>query len=1591
MSRNTLDFPLFGNNKHFAKNIGKLARLSIALMMSCQMMLVQFAAPACAQQVPTAPERPGSSQPSTATGSTPAATPSNLDLSSSSASYTANISSPVNINVGGSALMVSPGQMLTPAQYAAVTQVLNSGNQSIVLNANGAATGGNVHIESFLSSPLQNLVIPSGVTALQNVGLVNSLNLTGNLTNAGTLQFFSNNPAANLATINANNIFNTGLITSMLPVGGIAGANNAISNLGLNINAVNQVFNSGTISSAANLNIVAGGAVTNAANAAMTAMQNVNITSMIGNITNMGNVTATMGNINLASAQNSLMVNNIGGTLTAMNGAINIRDMLFDSKANLDLIGGNWLSKELNLFSGKGSINVDVDQVLGTVNAFGHEAHITAASPNLALGNIELGGDPTFYNRLGDVTVLLPLIYPGQAVALVAKGDVNFIGLGSVDTSSSTGNGGEINVIAGADFSVSGLLPPLIGLANTNRTLTINGASSTGGNINGQLSLVPNILNSSSSASNGSGGNIQMIAFANHSGDKGNINLNGFTSITSGGNGTGHNGNVTAIAGGTCGTSIDLGKINTTGGTPGTGNILLVTAQPTLPCESVKILNGLVTSGTFDYEGLRSADIRGRSLTTDGADISVYSGHGAKFDGNIKADGSNGADGGNIYISTSNSTGPFTVGGDDFEGSGVTGYISANGSGCGDGGSITIKQSGHGSYNVLINSLVEATSQDGRDGRINMSKPGSSVTIEGPGSLNGRLVSQGDCVEISLQGKSQINAWEVRAKDGNLSVSLPNECSTLTVDCDRTMSASRNVFIDVASITNNGTIKAGQTLAINHDSGFVVDGRGTLRADTIKLTSDCGDVDVSQGRIYGTVKGHARKDFEISAECSGLKLNDITARNITAQANGGDLRLVCQSDLTAKHDIVLRSSHNIIVGDDSTLTAGQLNEGFEVDIYNPQILQSGSVRSNGSITLDTYLGGKGYGNPERPSQNIQLGSRVTMTTFGGKGNSGEQTPALINLHSLDDIVFAGSDTLSAWGGNVVLNAGGNAVLAHGNRITAVAKLSDDGGIRTLESQATVPNHTGGGIAILAGMPEVDAVDLLSNMSAARNGSNTIAGANLIPGNSLTSTNGGSINVSLSEGSNKELVLANWVTADGGTIFLDPPSGHQLFMLKSILFALGPAITPYGPPTPPEPPTPPVTPVTPGAPVPPNTPTTTQPKLTHICVSLPEYKNYGFPKDQMPKQNWLPGDEESACSVVTMPNPDKDRTMMFTVKCQSYSGTTSGGPIVMGTPGTTWIRTTQDSLSLKDGKMLVFAATSDVTVNAGGRIFTVPRHAISIIEKQGESATIQQPTKDSIAMSDALLECALKCLPLPRSIAKELQANMRTNFGASGPSASSPANPALDYNQNLEPISFMQGLAPNQFNVSNLGSATFRHTENTPISQNQAGTFKMQPGNVLIETNRDTVISAKVQDTDCAIRLRANTIAHISLDEALKVQVLCDQGLHSVNLIAGKRSVILSAGQEAIVKPSKTLSRSLLAQDKLGRRKVATFALPTSEIELMTSEFSTVSLIDNTPLLKSVMNSRTSGERKLQSQVIKMGAILLMVTSSHGPYKALSSK
>jgi adhesin HecA-like repeat protein len=551
----------------------------------------------------------------------------NLDLTSSERNivlgrnlFSADDAS-VTIKVGSETKTFGAGTQVTAAEYVAVKQVLSGGNQSLNVSRNGAASGGSVDLSALTDGntvmKASALTVASNVTAYGDFGKGSDFRLTGDLNNFGSVQTFSST-SRNEGAIRADDINNYSGAS-------ISSATN------LTLDAQRNLTNDGVIVSQEGLTLKAGGEVRNSGVVSAAADVNVQASSTI----NRGVLQSVSGNINFNTDDASQMnVLNSRGTIIAENGAINIRNADYTGSGGSTIIGGDLISRDLNVNAGYGLAEINVGELTGVVNEYGNAAHVRSNTELLQLGNICLTGDPTFYNSLGGVSITSSINTP-ETLVIAASGSISVSGAANVGARN-TNRGFDITLIAGADLEplidgadISTLPPvPMAG----NEVIVTGKASKTGGTV---VFGSNTTLTSRSMGGGGTenAGNISIYAFNGKDDGSGSVVFGSGSQILAGGRQGGQSGVIRIVAGGENDAVVLGGIVDVDAGVG--GRLEIVTAQPVSSDKKLDIR--YLADGTRDPNGARLvadtkltkgatahiAEFAGESIRIDATNIDV--------------------------------------------------------------------------------------------------------------------------------------------------------------------------------------------------------------------------------------------------------------------------------------------------------------------------------------------------------------------------------------------------------------------------------------------------------------------------------------------------------------------------------------------------------------------------------------------------------------------------------------------------------------------------------------------------------------------------------------------------------------------------------------------------------------------------------------------------------------------------------------------------------------------------------------------------------------------------------------------------------
>jgi hypothetical protein len=1060
---------------------------------------------------------------------------------------------PTTITAGGAPQSVNSTTMLTPAEVQAVMQVLATGHQSLILSPSDAGIGGSLVVNQ-TAGAVSSVVVPSGVSLVDHLGNANNiLSVTGSLTNAGSLYLAGSSNATSLS-ISANSINNTGLLASL--VGGI----------NLTLNAVRSITNTGTIQSAGDLNLTAG-SITNGMGGTLQAANNVNLSAGSGTYTNAGSVIASTGNINFINpgAQTNISLVGSGGVLQALQGSINFRDASYTGSGNITLTDGDFLSTAVNLFAGSGTIEGNVGNVTGTVNLTAGNAQLNANTANLKMGTWTVGADPLLTNT-GNVDISALKAVSGSDFLIIAGGNIDSSsGSFVINTSSTKGNGGNVMLVAGANFKGG----------------TISGASSSGGSIN-LLNISGSLINTSSTAANSSAGSVTLIAFPNADNSSGGtISLApSSTIITNAAAGKGSNGNVLVIAGGQIAvatpTTIQLGNITTAinGGASAGGTITIDTSTPNATAVAPVVLNtstAAITKGSFLGGELQSGTISVNNLTTIGQSVNLVSGSNSSSNPAISANtintsslsgsggsvilnagvvsnsGSNDSDvnvanittgassssstGGSVTITTPGNILLTSVSGNAIDTSGATGanggnvLLVAGGSGGQNvtvsgintsgniGGNVSVFASG----NILINQSAgtpafqistNGSNTAGTAGNITLvagaaTSVGTSIAVTGASSSGGNIsfANSTDTLDATGFNGGNTTLAAYAAGANNGLIMVPNSINTQGAVTNQVSGISGNVQI-VAGAASTASNPTSITLSdINTASG----GQGGGGSVSI-LTAQPGSNVVFSSSNGNVTSGNLMSGTTVAG---AVTVNDIST-------TGGNVTITAGSNATASPAITLNSISTSGVPDPTAATPIQ-----------------GNSQSGGNITLIAGTA-SGSGN-----QSIAINSTITSLGVGASAEGGAVIAIVngsINASAMIDTGDSTSASTGAIGGHVLFNAGTNTT--EGNIVFDQVETAGAGG-------AAVQMIASGDITSSSSTMPIDTHANISPLLTNTSGGNVllVAGALATVGSVTTNITGPSSfggNISMKAVSGTAVftgVTVNGINGSGGTVSL----------------------------------------------------------------------------------------------------------------------------------------------------------------------------------------------------------------------------------------------------------------------------------------------------------------------------------------------------------------------------------------------------------------------------------------------------------------------
>ncbi|MBY0359202.1 MAG: hypothetical protein K2W82_14465 [Candidatus Obscuribacterales bacterium] len=1614
----------------------------------------------------------------------------NIDLSSTNQTVTASGSG--TIDNGGQSLSINPGMQITPAQAIALSQVL-AGGQTIMLNGDGAAVGGTLNLNSIQT--ITNLVIPTGVTAIHDFGSLASLNIAGSINNSGNIYAVSSDAGFPNAILNIGNLMNTGLISSILPDGGLSGYSNLMPSLSLSINVMNTLMNTGIISSSGDLSIAASsivnsGSITAMSNLAMSAATIANMGNMMsqtGNLsiatstlTNTGIFEATLGNLVIrdlladglkidntsgilragndiiaeliSSQSNQSLLHSIGGELNAGN------NIVFNAgPGNIQLTGGDYFSSQLILNALNGSVLADVGQIQGDLKINAAVAHVYANTDNLVLGDNCITGDPTYFNN-GNI-VINGAITANEDLAIIATGNIT----STAGATGITARGHNVTLIAGASATCTGCTTSTGAPTGANSIGAGNFANVNFGSGNGGRIDINNAgftgINTSGNSAGQAGGNVTLAAYSGAT--QGYVRLVSTSTISTGGNGSGADGNVTIYAGGLNGNNgIAVGNVSTnSGGTGTSGSITMTTAQPTgTPSFSnTGVQTGTIGTGTMNS----SARIITGNLSSNGGDINLHGGARVQT-------GSIVTPGGTANITSDTAT------------IAVTYPTSATLGDTSTGTTLNLSSTGTA---TITSTAGDLTLQDG------------AVTMTGGGNLN--LTANSGTIDF--RPAILTNGTPLSNDQGGILV----QANTINLGASGTLNISSN-----GDLLNPYGFSVGVRFdAPNAGGGGIIFPNGSL---TMNFTGTTGSgVEFDSFRTTDSFPGLNTSNLTINSA------GDIHFAGEVVNQNGGSINATVPAN-TAYYTFQIDSVVNTPVAfSNISVTNGALS-----------LISAGRITLNGNFTV----GGTPYQN-----------GGVIFVESGFDYSYGVSPPTYDNTQV--GIVVSPGALLSANPGYVILSVVNVQTSPPLN--PAVPVISIGAGAQVLGTgnfvNGSSGTQTGGGVQITVNTPLGLPTSLVNGLEAQRptyyisqeqgsilyidqSGSGTLVTespsiTNYVPGGVMltanndglvTYANGGSPSTNLLSGSGT-------VQADGGLVIVGGTTyDNEIVIDGTVTGTLPAALTPPPPPPPPipvPPPPPPIIPVVPpgdggGTGAPPTSGTVIPlDALPAIPVAVP------LPQQQttinQTQTIQIIGNVDaryqvaSSCAVFSILPAKK----LSEDKFAKYRG---DAPVIMTFAGTTLkaeepnendLKNGIMNLTIQEGRVLVIGGTFNLIVRNkfGTKIATIPPKSTVVVEVKGNTFSLGNLSEDLANNNASPVKAPTLAIATPNgAYAKEVSVAPGTNEIASdddeeliptdglgdttvtakltvadsnvtmrkssiinkqkymsrgdritcnmidndsidkdlqrmraklkelkilaeepgqnkqiktqsGPdkqlktennsdnshliSAVVLTPAGMEYNDNhFQPVAYHAPLISPDSELSNalstksLNGGLIKALAGTEYSVNSDGTVLLTSGDLLIDASSKP---QKVTVGKSTIDVGSGAIALISHDQSqTEVCNLWESGTRAVKVHTAGSTLPLASGQEALLIGKKASVSDALLKLNYGRRgnKVTDLSDGSSAL---TGEVSLHSVLYVNKLLHKLATSSAKSDQQITDKVVKMTAILTIVTARRGRFEFVS--
>ena len=178
----------------------------------------------------------------------------------------------------------------------------------------------------------------------------------------------------------------------------------------------------------------------------------------------------------------------------------------------------------------------------------------------------------------------------------------------------------------------------------------------------------------------------------------------------------------------------------------------------------------------------------------------------------------------------------------------------------------------------------------------------------------------------------------------------------------------------------------------------------------------------------------------------------------------------------------------------------------------------------------------------------------------------------------------------------------------------------------------------------------------------------------------------------------------------------------------------------------------------------------------------------------------------------------------------------------------------------------------------------------------------------------------------------------------------------------------------------------KYLENANVEVEQSGRLALTSGEAIFAAKEPMYVRAN----DCFVNIDDGAIVQIiARNNTVMVRNLRELGNKSVQVKVKSRTIRCAAGEEVLIGDNVPAVFTEMKNDGVSRRNVHSIETAAGSVIINKSEIDLTSLMQFSPIMRQIVESKNEHDQKIASQIIKMNAVLNMVTGRRGGYQQMA--